>query len=1133
VGPKGAFLLVSSLFLVAAADGAARELGRLPLWFEPNQGQAAGQVKYLSRGRGYSLLLAAGEVLVGSGDAALRMRLLGANPAPALIGEEPLPGKSNYFLGKDPARWRTDIPHYAKVRYREVYPGIDIVFYGHQGRLEYDLVVRPGAQPSRIQLQYRGARQLRVDAQGDLVIQTAAGEIRQFKPVIYQEEAGGRRVVEGRHVMRGRDRVGFEVARYDPTRPLVIDPVLEFSTYYGGTGNDVGRAIAVDGAGNAYVTGYTDSADFPAVSPLQGSLRGSSYDVVVVKIAANGSRVLYATYLGGDGNDYGYGIGVDAEGNAYVAGATFSGNFPMASAFQNTRRGPRDAFLAKLSPSGSALGFSTYLGGGDDDEAMAVAVDSSGSAYLTGWTRSRDFPTARPFQGTSRGSGDAFVTKFNRSGSTLEYSTYLGSTGVDYGAAIAVDQAGNAYVTGSTNSFNGGFPTVNALQSRSGGMSDAFVTKLNPAGSAPVYSTYLGSSNNDSGTGIAVDAAGHAYVIGSNSWGGFPTHNPFLEADCCVNAFLSKLSPAGSSFVYSSYAGGGGTYVNGIALDSAGNVHITGYNITTRFPTVRPLQACVGVWCDDAIVMKINSAGTSIFFASPLGGSGIDVGTSIAVDGAGNAWIAGVTGASSFPTTSGAPQRVYRGGHLSTFAGEMSGDMFISKITGLSDTTPEAKVVSAASGLGTSLVPESFATAYGKGLATRTEVAATVPFPTSLAGTVVTITDSGGAELPAPLYSVTAEQVNFIVPRETRTGPANLKITAGDGQVTTATVQIETVAPGLFSANGDGKGVAAAYATRLRADGSQTTDFIFEWDAAKGLRVASPVDLGLPSDQVVLVLFGTGFRFRSDLSAVKVKIGGVESEVLYAGPQGETPALDQVNVRLPRSLRGRDVVNIELTVDGKNANVVTVYVGGRPRVTSIAPSKLRVGESINNLTITGADLAEVDRLEFSPSEGVTISNVRATDTSVTAQVSLASTAAFGERTMRVATPGMKSDDKVFVFLPRAGLPTPFIYNATVRGSGVVPGPVTLTGSFEFEDGDGDIVTPGARITYWIGFHCSFTFSGPYLDKRGQTAGRVEFTYTYTPTRVILFTTESISIRLTDAAGRESNSVNTGGYLACP
>jgi beta-propeller repeat-containing protein len=671
----------------AARPPVLRTYGNLPLSFEVNQGQADSSVRFLSRAGGSSLYLSDTEATLSlrrnstsprrsrgkpwdvrarepEHSDVVRMKLVGANPAPRIEGVGELPGKSNYFIGNDPKKWRTNIANYARVEYRDVYPGVNLTYYGNQRLLEYDLTVAPGADPGVIRLAFEGIRKMRLDDHGDLVLRTKGGEIVQQKPVVYQEANGTKREISGRYVIKGRGQVGLQVARYDASKPLVIDPVLSYSTYLG---EGRGFGIAVDPAGNAYVTGETDSVNFPTVNAFQPTFAGPSgpcvgcgfSDAFVTKFNALGG-LSYSTYLGGgtgfyvdSGGDGGTAIALDPAGNAYIAGWTSATDFPLKNAFRTI---PPGGFVTKLNPAG-ALAYSTYL----PDFPSSIAVDSAGSAYLTGGPDGEDlFPTTPGAVGA--GDHGAFVIKLNPSGMTLDYSAIIGGV---QGAAIAVDTSGNAYVTGVNRSFGTDFPVRNAYQSatRKDGdisyASDAFVTKLNATGTDLVYSTYLGSScllgcSEDRGLAIAVDSAGSAYVAGDTYSSDFPTTPGAFQTDSTlgVHTFVTKFDGAGA-LVYSTYLSGVdivgiGRYL-GIAADSAGNAYVTG-RTRSNLPIVNPFQTAAG----GGFVMKLNAAGNSLVYSSYLGGlnpGGNEGGTAIAVDASGNAYVTGSTESTSFPVT--------------------------------------------------------------------------------------------------------------------------------------------------------------------------------------------------------------------------------------------------------------------------------------------------------------------------------------------------------------------------------------------------------------------------------------------------------------------------------------------------
>jgi hypothetical protein len=704
-----------------AGNPVAQNYGNLPLSFELNQGQTDARVKFVSRGSGYSLLLTSTEAALvlrkhsleerrrsgvraqGSGNESsarsdvVRMKFLGSNAAPQVQGLNELPGKSNYFIGNDPQKWRTNVPTYAKVKYRNIYAGIDAVFYGNGRRLENDFVIAPGANPEAITLGFENARQLEINRQGDLVLHTDGGDICLEKPRAYQQGSNSNEDVAAKYILEGDRRVGFEVGRYDPRKPLIIDPVLTYSTYLGGTGDDFGNAIAVDAGGNAYIGGDTTSANFPTVNPIPPS-SGLSGDAFVTKVNPTGTALVYSTYLGGSAVDKVFGIAVNSNGEAFVTGLTRSNDFPTtAGAFQTVFGGGmcgvipcRDAFVTRLNAAGSALMYSTYLGGTGDDNATAIAADAFGNAYVTGNTTG-SFPTTNSaLQPAQPGPlGQAFVSRIDTTKSglnSLVYSTYLGgSDGVSEGNAIALDSGGNAYVTGDT--IQTTFPiTPNAFQPKlaptasGGGGQDGFVTRLDTTktGQASlIYSTYLGGDNTDTGFGIAVDSSKNVFIVGYTVSSNFPTTSSSFQPSRPLGgfeqAFVTKLNPANpasTALLYSSYLGGGklqGQVVQrafAVAVDSAANAYVTGRTDATDFPTFRPFQAASVGTMGNAFVTKIDPVGAKIVYSSYLGGSDFDRGFGIAVGAGSNpsAYLTGVTGSSNFAVTSGAFQTASGGG---------------------------------------------------------------------------------------------------------------------------------------------------------------------------------------------------------------------------------------------------------------------------------------------------------------------------------------------------------------------------------------------------------------------------------------------------------------------------------------
>ncbi|MGB8682473.1 MAG: SBBP repeat-containing protein [Candidatus Binatus sp.] len=733
---------------------------QLPMRFERNDGQTDPQVKFLSRGQGYTLFITPGEAVLAmrqpvkeprpglfprpdrqarandkkKADAAksaiVRIVLKGAASAPQIEGVDRLATGSNYFIGNDPKKWHTDVPNYAKVELKNVYPGIDLIYHGsEQARLEYDFRLAPGADPDAIRLSFKGMKTLALDKRGDLVVKVGKSQIVEHAPDIYQEIGGNKQTIKGRWVLRGAHEAGFELASYDRTKPIVIDPVLLYSTYLGG-GFDEGYGIAVDSSGNAYVTGEAQGT-FPTLNAYQSTLSDGG-DAFVAKLnpsASGAASLLYSTYLGGSSYvSGGQGIAVDSSGNAYVTGWTYARDFPTLNAYQSTNNSEYgNAFVAKLNPSASgaaSLLYSTYLGGSGNEEynegdhGQGIAVDSSGNAYVTGFTDSTNFPTLNAYQSTNNSEyGNAFVAELNPSMSgamSLVYSTYLGGSDIDHGQGIAVDSSGNAYVTGYTESTD--FPTLNAYQSTNNsadGTSNAFVAKLDTSASGAeslLYSTYLGGtaggSGGDNGYGIAVDASCNTYVtgvtdsIGNSSCTGsgepsycctgegtgtcvaFPTLNAYQStnntaASDGTNAFVAKLNPSASgtaSLLYSTYLGGDSIDSGqGIAVDSSGNAYVTGYTNSNNFPTLNAFQS-TGNGYFHAFVAKLDpslSEAASLLYSTYLGGFYNDYGQGIAVDSSGNAHVTGSTESTDFPTLN-AYQSTLNGNGGNAFVAELS-----------------------------------------------------------------------------------------------------------------------------------------------------------------------------------------------------------------------------------------------------------------------------------------------------------------------------------------------------------------------------------------------------------------------------------------------------------------------------
>ncbi len=697
----------------ASANSAVKLTGGLPLTFEVNQGQVDSQVKFVSRGKGYTAFLTAGGLVLAlhsnpaaadqpatgtaSGKtpppATLQFNFLGANQNPVVVGEDPLSGRVNYFIGRDPSKWHTNVPTYGKVRYKNVYPGIDLVYYGNHRRLEYDFVISPGADPSKIQFKILGAKQIDLDADGNLVLQTTSGPLHFASPAIYLESNGTRIPVSGAYAVKDATHIGFQVNPYDQSKPLVIDPLLIYSTYLGGSGNDQPSGIAVDSLGNVYVAGFTDSQDFPLATV--GSLPAGPH-VFVAKLDPTGSNLIYADYIGGNSQDYGYALVLDSSNEVYVTGSTASSDFPVVNPYQGTYPGSFNGFLSKVSADGSSLLYSSYLGGNGSDSPAGIAIDSASDVLVAGNTTSTNFPavnayqtTASPNQGNNYGQY-GFLTKFSPDGSYLVYSTYFaGDFNIAYNCGgtpcwpspysaitgIVVDGSGNAYVTGNTNTYNfptttGAYSTTNSTQQLNANV--GFVSKFSSAGSL-TYSTYLYESSGilSNLDAIAVDADGSAYVTGSAySDGTFPITataicDPGVYTTACGYAFVTKLDPTGAQLAYSTFLGPNNSgNPRAIAIDADKNAYVLASSTSSSFSLVNGIEPYSGG--SDLLLVEIDPLASTEIFATYLGASLDEFAAGIAVDPNGNIYVDGTTDSSDFPVTQNAFQPLF-GGNTDVF----------------------------------------------------------------------------------------------------------------------------------------------------------------------------------------------------------------------------------------------------------------------------------------------------------------------------------------------------------------------------------------------------------------------------------------------------------------------------------
>ncbi len=662
---------------------------RLPLVFEPNRGQVDGDVRFLSRGTTYTVLLSPDKTVLAlypnavSGDpgkqpqpSTVTLELADSNRQVSPEGVDLLPGKSNYFIGKEPAKWIAGIPQYGKVEFKSIYAGIDLVYYGKDGKLEYDFVLSPGADPRTLRFKVKGARTVELSGDGNLSLEASDGTIELRKPVIYQEVNGVRRTIAGNFALRSDNEIGFDLATYDVSKPLVIDPVLSYSTLIGANNSTQVQGIAVDSSGNAYITGTTFATNYPTVAPFQSINKGYS-DVFVTKLNPAGNVILYSTYLGGSAFDTGRAITVDSSGSAYVTGNIGSGDFPTTpGAFMTTCSSICNTpFVTKFLTNGT-LAYSTFMGG-SNVAAWAIAVDSTGAAYITGSAASSDLPLVNPFQTTPAG---GFLQKLNPTGSGLDYSTYLGGGG-DWGQGITVDTSGSAYVVGSTTAPN--FPLKNPIQSSQVGVNlpNAFITKFSPDGSSLMFSTYLGGSSpfffsyaGDFATGVAVDPSGNVHVVGTSSSCDFPLTLNALNTDCVNTSYTQKifvttLNSSGSQILFSTFLQNG--FSSGIAVDNAGNSYVTGTTTSNSFPLLNPIESTSQQSSSIGFVTELNPGG-KLLFSTYLGATaGGSQAAGIAVDGHGAIYVAGA-GQGDFPLLHPIPSQVFQKTYYTLFLSKIS-----------------------------------------------------------------------------------------------------------------------------------------------------------------------------------------------------------------------------------------------------------------------------------------------------------------------------------------------------------------------------------------------------------------------------------------------------------------------------
>jgi uncharacterized protein (TIGR03437 family) len=961
------------------AKGARDLPGESAVIFEPNLGQADASFAFVSSSGGVNMRLNSQEAMIEfparKGEAAYSVHavLTGARAVGA-VGLSPLQSRTNYLIGNDRSRWLTGVANYGQVKFSGVYPGIDVVYHGSGNRLEHDFVVAPGADPSQIRLSFAGASDVTVTPDGALEMEVNGRKLAWLKPALYQSDAKGKpsRAVEGRYKTEPDGAVRFEVGSYDRNKPLTIDPVLAYATYFGGSASESATRVAVDAGGNSYFTGGTTDISFGvSANAFKAGSAFPAGDAIVVKLSADGKTVLYTTHFGGTGADVGLGIALDASSNIYVTGMTWSSDFPVSTGAIQTKIATgtfggnnRMCFVSKLNNAGTALQYSTYLGGSDGDTTCTgIGVDSTGNAYVSGATYANNYPTVNAFQPKYTSTGmmpfDAFVSKVSPDGTKLLYSTYLGGSGTSGATAIAVDAAGNAYVTGATTSRD--FPvTAGAYQTTYAGAGgqrisiissgDAFVTKMDTTGKL-LYSTFLGGSKDDIGIGIAIDAAGNAYVAGSTMSPNFPTVSPYQSSYkgsagdinyTSGDGFVAKLNPQGSALIFSTYLGGSkDDRASAIGLDPSGNIFVAGNTFSSDFPvTPDAKQPTFGgenandsYRTGDAFFTQLSPAG-ALVSSTYFGGSGTDFAAGLAVDSQGSIVVVGGTDSSNLFTTAGALQTKF-GGATGDYL--PAGDAFIIKFSAAAavPTNSIAAVVNSASYAAGSVSPGEIVTVAGTGIgpdALQTSQIVSNQFQTRVGNTRILFDG-----VPAPVIYVSARQDAVVVPYSVA-GKTQTVVTAEYNGMTSPgfPLPVSAVVPGLFSADSTGNGQGAI----LNQDNSYNSP-------------ATPAARGS-----IVLLYGTGEGqttpagidgsialsvFPKPLLPMSVILAGQTVDpafVLYAGAAPSSIAgFFQVNVKIPCSVKAGSVSAVVQVGTVQSQKGLTVAVRDPTQAENYCPAQ--------------------------------------------------------------------------------------------------------------------------------------------------------------------------------------------------
>ena len=945
--------LVSTLVIAAGLSRAVT----LPLVFEVNRGQANPEVRYLAHSSKATVWLTGNEAVLGSASGTLRIGFEGGNLKAQVQAEDALPGKANYFIGNDPSKWHTHVPLFGKVRYAGVWPGVDVVFYGNPNDLEFDLAVAPGADPGKIRLRYAGASKIALDPAGDLVITVGGHQIRQRAPHIYQ----GEQTVAGRYVVSGRNRVKFQVAAFDRSKPMVIDPVMTYATYWGGSNYETAYSTALDAQGNVVIAGVTYSTGYPTVNASYNNSNPAGQAAFMAKFnpagASPGSSIIFSTYFGGfTGGVLAFNMALDSSGDIFITGASAATDLPVSSnAYQrkatytecvnftinkvtNTYCG--NAFVSKFSPVADQLLYSTYLGGEEYDIGLAIALDAKGNAYIGGQTTSHTFPLQQGYQTQIPGNNNSFLCKLSPDGSSVLYSTYFGGNNYDYINGVAVDASGLVYVGGVTGSPN--FPVTPQAYSASmhGPNTDGFLAKFDLTKSGPpslLYSTYIGGNGGDTSVnGAAVDSAGNIYAAGSTASPNFPVtagafQTTFGSADAdakasntSTDAFVLKFNPSAqgaAQLVYSSYLGGEFNDVaNTIAMDSSGRIAIAGWTNSDNFPetpdafdccyTIQtPINGVVPVTGFWARLDLTKSGADALLYSSLLGGNnGTDQMFSVALNRSGNlAAVAGSVGSTDVPVTAAAYQS----------KGGSQGVVYVA----LFDLTTAGPAIGNAANAA-NFAPKSFSpgmifSVFGSGLGPQQALGPQLDsngrVSTNLGGTQVLI---GG--YAAPILYASDAQVNAVVPYELDptkiTGGIFMQAIYNGVRGAVHQVAIVPAAPGIFVISADGQGAILNQDGSVNGAGNPAAkgSYIQIYATGEGQTNPPGTDGHVAVESVA--------NLARPVAPVSISIGGVtvaSGDIAYAGTApGGVAGFFQVTVKVPASIPS-----------GANAVVITMGTG--------------------------------------------------------------------------------------------------------------------------------------------------------------------------------------------------------------